>query len=385
MKKRWLCLIIPAVLGLLPVAPVTAAVLSISGVDVIEVTPNTATIIWDTSAPADGLVEFGVTTSYGRTVLEPVTSTTTHTVHLTGLASSTTYHFRVKSSASGETAVSPDHTFTTLALPSSAVPVPPGEIATHLFGKDARYRINEKGKLADFIVGTSADQQLTIAISPETIALDRNKNPLAILSAMADLSPPRPADNTTFVGPAYRFEPAGAAFNPPVTFSWGYTLGSLPPGAREQDLVVAYYDVNTRKWVGLQSTVDVRSRVVTALVSHFTYFALVARITFTPAPVPTPLPSPAPPITPAPTPPPVPTPTPPPAPPPAPAPTPLPPPPAPPITPTPTPTPAPVPPPAPVPTTPPAAPVPLPVILLVIGAVVIAAAIFIVYRRLRED
>lgn len=87
---------------------------------VIENTPSAssvsafgATITWQTNATSDSRVDYGLTTAYGqsRTVSTPVTN---HSVTLTGLRPSTTYHFKVTSGGTGYTSgVSGDYTFTT--------------------------------------------------------------------------------------------------------------------------------------------------------------------------------------------------------------------------------------------------------------------------------
>lgn len=86
---------------------------TISNVQVMDITDTSATITWTTDEPADSLVEYGTTTSYGSSEYDP-TLTTSHSITLTGLSPGTTYHFRVSSTdAAGNTAVSQDYTFTT--------------------------------------------------------------------------------------------------------------------------------------------------------------------------------------------------------------------------------------------------------------------------------
>ena len=79
---------------------------------------STATVTWTTGALANAQVEYGPTTGYGS---EPTLDTNyafMHTIPLSGLAASTTYHYLVKSSdQAGNLAVSSDNTFTTGALP----------------------------------------------------------------------------------------------------------------------------------------------------------------------------------------------------------------------------------------------------------------------------
>ncbi len=93
----------------------------ITATQATAITQNSATITWATNEPADTLVEYGLTSSYGSTTVLNTTLTTGHSQPLTGLAASTPYHYRVKSKdASGNPAASADQTFTTAA---AAVPV----------------------------------------------------------------------------------------------------------------------------------------------------------------------------------------------------------------------------------------------------------------------
>ncbi|MFH1006892.1 MAG: fibronectin type III domain-containing protein [Candidatus Latescibacterota bacterium] len=84
----------------------------ISAVSVSWITSTFVIISWTTDELSNSLVEYG-TTTYGlsATGAEGVTS---HSVTLTGLSDSTTYHYRVGSTdVSGNTTWSEDHTFTT--------------------------------------------------------------------------------------------------------------------------------------------------------------------------------------------------------------------------------------------------------------------------------
>jgi len=82
---------------------------------------STATLTWTTSRSAYGTVEYGKTTSYGQAASETTTSTS-HSIKLTGLSSGTTYHYRVQNlddssmvGYSRSAAYSGDYSFTTLS------------------------------------------------------------------------------------------------------------------------------------------------------------------------------------------------------------------------------------------------------------------------------
>jgi len=82
----------------------------------VTVGENQATISWKTDESSISWILYGTTTDYG---LERKTTTylTSHSLTLTNLSASTTYHYQVKSKDSvGNIGSSTDQTFTTLAL-----------------------------------------------------------------------------------------------------------------------------------------------------------------------------------------------------------------------------------------------------------------------------
>ena len=90
----------------------------ISGVTATP-TSSTATITWTTNNPSDSKVNYGLTTSYGSQGISS-TAVTSHTITLTGLAHSTTYHYQCVSVNTYGTATSSDYTFATL-IPISEI------------------------------------------------------------------------------------------------------------------------------------------------------------------------------------------------------------------------------------------------------------------------
>jgi hypothetical protein len=83
---------------------ITASGISISG----------ATIAWTTDESSDTQVEYGLTTAYGSSTTLVSAMATSHSASLTGLASNTTYHYRVRSrDAAGNLTTGSDNTFRT--------------------------------------------------------------------------------------------------------------------------------------------------------------------------------------------------------------------------------------------------------------------------------
>jgi MYXO-CTERM domain-containing protein len=96
-----------------------------SGPDVIYISDTIALIQWETDELADGIVEYGLTDSYGQTEPRPGPYAMFHQVLLTGLTPNTLYHFRVSSTdpfMNGPT-FSADDQFTTAAVPDTDDPI----------------------------------------------------------------------------------------------------------------------------------------------------------------------------------------------------------------------------------------------------------------------
>ncbi len=86
-------------------------------------TDGTATITWATDEPAASIVNYGLDSSYGFATSSDE-FVTDHSVMLTGLAASTTYHFSIVSTdQSGNVSTSSDFMFTTAIAQDLAAPV----------------------------------------------------------------------------------------------------------------------------------------------------------------------------------------------------------------------------------------------------------------------
>jgi len=150
-------------------------------------------------------------------------------------------------------------------------------VETNLFGTTASFSISSEGKIQETIEATSEDGMLTLTIPKGTIALDEDGNPLESIEATIDESPPDPPEGAHIIGLAYNFKPDGATFDPPITLEYTYDPDALPEGVAEEDLVLAYYDEDTGKWVELECVVDTENNTITASVSHFTTIAIIGK------------------------------------------------------------------------------------------------------------
>jgi len=108
--------------------PATTTPPVISGVSVSPA-QTTATVTWTTDKPSSSQVAYGTTTAYGSATVLDFTQVTAHSQTISGLTPGQLYHFSVTSTdGSGNTARSPDSTFTTLVQTPLAIDV---QVSTH--------------------------------------------------------------------------------------------------------------------------------------------------------------------------------------------------------------------------------------------------------------
>ena len=97
-----------------PIGPV------VSAVSAVGITPSGGVIGWSTNTASDSQVTYGVSSAYGSESSLSTALVTAHSVNLTGLASSTTYHYQVLSRDSqGNLTSSGNFQFTTAEANSS--------------------------------------------------------------------------------------------------------------------------------------------------------------------------------------------------------------------------------------------------------------------------
>lgn len=140
--------------------------------------------------------------------------------------------------------------------------------------------IGEEGVIAEEIVAViNPTDGFTVIIPAGTTAEDDEGNPLTGIEVEfvdEDTLPPLPP-NAAVLGLAYDFGPDGAQFEPAITLIFTYDEDDIPEGVSEADLRVAYYDEDEGEWVELTDCdVDTVNNIITAYVTHFTTFGLIA-------------------------------------------------------------------------------------------------------------
>jgi len=128
----------------------------------------------------------------------------------------------------------------------------------------------------DFTTASSPSNLGQLTMYKGTKILSRSGSPVFILFMMPMTDPPQPPEGFTFVGCICECRPEGTTFEEPVSLTFAYDPALLPEGICCECLTIAMYDEETGQWVMLDSTVDPDAHTVTAQVSHFTAFAVLA-------------------------------------------------------------------------------------------------------------
>ena len=124
--------------------------------------------------------------------------------------------------------------------------------------------------------GASDDESALVVNVPNgTTALDADGHEVTDVSVDTRKAHDVPGDRV-IVGQVYDLEPDGATFDPPLPIVLPYERAELRDGVREDELRVAYYDDASDTWVELPSVVDEDDMTVSADVSHFTEFSIIA-------------------------------------------------------------------------------------------------------------
>lgn len=119
------------------------------------------------------------------------------------------------------------------------------------------------------------DGNASLVIPPQTRMLEAGGGVLKQITAQILTLEESPEGNLEILR-AYALGPEGAVFNPALTLTIRYSPEELPPRSSEDGLFLGYFD--DQQWVKLDSRVDTESKTVSANISHFSHFALLASI-----------------------------------------------------------------------------------------------------------
>lgn len=174
------------------------------------------------------------------------------------------------------TQTSSSFTLTAAAAPVSGVGAEPtlGPSVTNISDS-----INAQGVFIEDVTVESLDSVIELNIATNTVGKTADGKPLSEITITRILAPPDPPANTNIIGIAYDLEPDGATFAPPITLTFVYTPTLLPDGASEENMTLAYWDEDAGEWVLLDAediTIDTEANTISARISHFTYFAVIA-------------------------------------------------------------------------------------------------------------
>ncbi|WP_094228498.1 NosD domain-containing protein [Methanolobus psychrotolerans] len=130
--------------------------------------------------------------------------------------------------------------------------------------------VNEDGEITAETVVKSSDDKTTITLEKGTIALDPYGNPVdkIIVTVPASLPSDVPADVVNS-GLYFDFGPSGTTFNKDVMITIDFD-----PDEFEDKAPIIYTYISEGGWIAMETTVDWESGKATAMISHFSLYAL---------------------------------------------------------------------------------------------------------------
>lgn len=145
-------------------------------------------------------------------------------------------------------------------------------ISTNVLGATGSLILNS-GMVTAATSIASTNGTVSLGISANTTVSMGGSQQLSIIQLA---SPPVPPSNSRVIS-AYSFSPDGANFNPAATVTIKYSPADVPAGVQESNLYIA--QSLGANWLSLPSTVDTGTKTVTALLSHFSTYALIGPVT----------------------------------------------------------------------------------------------------------
>ena len=130
------------------------------------------------------------------------------------------------------------------------------------------------GRLLNAVDTASNERKIAIYIPKNTLCLDEKGKKLKELAVKVEEEVPGLSEGYLILSKAYNFSPGGATFDPYLKLTLAYEEEDIPEGVTEGDLYIAYYNTD---WVPLNSIIDIARNRISADVTHFTLFAIMAK------------------------------------------------------------------------------------------------------------
>ena len=244
--------------------------------------------------------EWGTTTNYGNeTTSQAMTGTGTFTAALSGLNPNTPYYFRAKAAGDG-TGYGDDKSFTTNISGGGgggggggAPPAPPLSVLTvDTLGKITKVKVKVDGTLLESFVIATPEGNVSLGLDsgtnvicgndkvPQRLEMGPREEPLPVPEGFATMSPVY-----DFIAYTADGTPQPVTFDPPARLLISYDPEGLPENTAS--VFIAYYDEELG-WTQLEPPTGFVAEVGTAAaqVSHFTSFAVMAKLAPPPPPPP---------------------------------------------------------------------------------------------------
>lgn len=148
-----------------------------------------------------------------------------------------------------------------------------GEIDVDVDGAKGTASVNRDGKSEKDLKVVSLDGKVELTILQGTTVLGADGNIPPKLTITPDPNAPEPPERYRFLTIAYQCQPDGVTFAPPIKLKFTY---ELEEGVNAADLKVVFYNSQTNTWEAVPFVLDEESRTITAAISHFSYYAVLA-------------------------------------------------------------------------------------------------------------
>jgi hypothetical protein len=172
-------------------------------------------------------------------------------------------------------------TTTTATTTTSTVPSTTGTPALHqlkvnIEGQTGTVTINDDGLCQGTASVTSTDKNIGIIIPNGTTVLTRDNTASVQITITPDPNPPSPPVAFNLVGVPYNCLPSGTTFSPPITLVWHYDKAELATGTEETKLQVCLFNEASGQWETVPGVVDTVNKTISATISHFTIYGVIA-------------------------------------------------------------------------------------------------------------